>query len=408
MSNSRYNQPMNLQLLHQQDVSILQFDAEVLEIVALPDGRKGVILDRSYFYPTGGGQEHDNGQIGSAQVVGVYKDEANSRLVHMVEGNLLLGPVHACIDAERRLRHMQHHTAQHLLTQCILRQTGFETVSANINGYSPSTLDIVAQQITKNDLDQAEIMANQVIYEDRRVKTYFVAPEELPSIPLRRPPKVTENIRIVEIDGYDYSPCGGTHVLHTGSIGLIKVLKAERQNEKQRVYFIAGLQALDVFHQMYAALSGLANQMSISWQEIPELVNKQAEQVTMLQRELLNLRQSAVKYEAHELVAEAKEYAGIKLVRAAFENRTVAELRLLAEQLRNISGLVAYLAASDGQKVSLIVVCTEGSGKDARQLLTHQLTHINGRGGGDAHLAQGGGTATPEQYETFVHQIDLD
>ena len=137
-------------------------------------------------------------------------------------------------------------------------------------------------------------MANQIIYEDRVVKTYFVSPEELKSIPLRRPPKVTENIRIVEIDAYDYSPCGGTHVLHTGSIGLVKVVKAERQNDKMRVYFIAGLQAMEVFHQMYDALTGLANKMSISWQDIPDVVSKQAEQLSAVQKELQALRQAGV------------------------------------------------------------------------------------------------------------------
>src|SRR4030066_298575 len=232
---------MNSQLLYQEDPTILEFEAMLVENLTLQDGRRGVVLDQSYFYPTGGGQEHDMGVIGSARVVDVYKDENNLRLIHVVEGEVGLGPVKARIDAERRLRHMQHHTAQHLLTQSILRQTGYETVSANINGYSPSTLDLVATQISKSDLDQAELLANQIIYEDRSVTTYFVSPEELHTIPLRRPPKVTENIRIVEIDSYDYSPCGGTHVQRTGSIGLVKVLKAERQNDKLRVYFIAGI-----------------------------------------------------------------------------------------------------------------------------------------------------------------------
>jgi len=399
---------MNSQLLYQDDSSILDFDAEVIERVTLPDGRAGVVLNQSYFYPTGGGQEFDTGLIGSARVVDVIKDEENSRLVHVVEGEVGLGPITAHIDAERRLRHMQHHTGQHLLTQSILRQTGFDTVSANINGYSPSTLDIVAPLISKPDLDQAELMANQVIYENRPVKTYFVTPAELQSIPLRRPPKVTENIRIVEIDGYDYSPCGGTHVLHTGSIGQVKVLKAERQNDKQRVYFVAGLQAMDVFRQMYDAFTGLANQMSMGWQDIPTLVGKQTEQLVSLQKELQSLRLSAVKYEAHELAAAAENLAGIKLVRAGFENRPVVELRLLAEELRKVHGLVAYLTSYDGHKVSLVVACGEATGKDAQQLLTRQLDLIHGRGGGEARLAQGGGVATPEQFSTFLHQVNLE
>ncbi len=398
---------MDSQILYQQNVTILEFEATIVECLILPDGRSGVVLDRTYFYPTGGGQEHDTGTIGSARVVDVLKDEDHSRLVHVVEGEVSLGRVKASIDAERRLRHMQHHTAQHLLTQCILRQTGYETVSANINGYSPSTLDIVASKIDKSDLDQAELMANQIIYEDRLVKTYFVSPEGLKSIPLRRPPKVTENIRIVEIDSYDYSPCGGTHILRTGSIGLVKVLKAERQNDKMRINFISGLQAMEVFHDMYDALTGLANKMTISWQDIPEVVSRQSEQLSTIQKELLVLRQASVKYEARQLVDEAEARAGIRIVKVGYEGRPVSELRLLGDELKKISGVVAFLSSYDGQKVSLIVTCGEGTGKDSRQLLLAQLTRISGRGGGDAILAQGGGVATAEQYRTFLQQIDL-
>jgi len=399
---------MNSQLLYQEDSNILEFEAEVVERISLPDGRLGIVLDRTYFYPSGGGQEHDTGAIDSARVVDVFKDDDNSRLIHVVEGEVHLGSVKVRIDAERRLRHKQHHTAQHLLTQCILRQTGCETVSANINGYTPTTLDIVATQISKTDLEQAELQANQIIYEDKPVKTYFVSPEELRSIPLRRPPKVSENIRIVEIDGFDYSPCGGTHVLRTGSIGLVKVLKAERQNDKLRIYFIAGLQALDVFVQMFDVLTGLANQMTISWQDIPQVISKQADQLGMLKKELQALRQASVKNEARELIAGAEERAGVRLVRASFENRLIGELRLLAEELKTVPGVVAFLTCYDGQKVSLIVTCGDGSGKDARQLLTRQLTLINGRGGGDARLAQGGAIATELQYRSFLQQLDLD
>jgi alanyl-tRNA synthetase len=403
----RYNHLMNSFLLYQQDPTKLEFDANVTEILTLADGRRGVVLDHSYFYPTSGGQEYDTGAIGSARVVDVFKDEENSRLIHVVEGEVGIGQAHASIDVERRLRHMQHHTAQHLLTQCILRQTGFETVSANINGYSPSTLDIVASQISKSDLDQAEQMANGIIYENRPVKAYFVSPEELQSIPLRRPPKVTENIRIVEIEAFDYSPCGGTHVSSTGSIGILKLLKTEKQNEKQRVYFIAGFQALELFTHMYDVFNSLANRLSMNWQDIPELVNKQNEQLGLFQKELQNLRQLAVKYEARELTDVAEVMVGSRLVRASFMNRPVAELRLLAEELGKLAGMVACLASFDGQKVSLVVACGEGTALDARQLLNRILSPINGRGGGDASLAQGGGVASLDKYQGLLQHIDL-
>jgi alanyl-tRNA synthetase len=401
---------MDSQQLYQQDVTVLEFEAQVVEVLNLDHQRKGVVLSRTYFYPTGGGQEHDTGSItsaaGSARVMDVFKDEGSARTVHVVEGNTPQGTVQGHIDGERRLRHMQHHTAQHLLTQCILRQAGFETVSANINGDSPSTLDIVAGQIDKHDLEQAELMANRIIYEDRSVKTYFVTPEELRSIPLRRPPKVTENIRIVEIDGYDYSPCGGTHVLRTGSIGLVKVLKAEKMNDKLRIHFVAGIQAMQLFDEMYETLVGMASQMSTAWQELPELLGKTSAQLSAAQKELQALRLSAIKYEAAELVSQAASRAGKKLVRAAFESRPVAELRMLAEQLKENGEVIAYLAAYDGQKVSLVVTCGEKSGNDARTLLNGALSPINGRGGGDIHLAQGGGAASHEQFESMFSSLD--
>ena len=399
---------MNPQLLYQKDPTVLEFEATVVDMLTLPDRRKGIVLDQTYFYPTGGGQEYDTGQIGSARVVEVFKADANSPSVHVVDGEVILGPVKAFINSERRLRHTQHHTAQHLLTQCLLRQTGYETVSANINGYSPSTLDLIGTQINKSDLEQAESLANRIIYENHLVKTYFVTPDELKSIPLRRPPKVTENIRIVEIDGYDYSPCGGTHVLQTGSIGLVKVLKAERQNDRLRIYFIAGLQAMEIFSQMYDLFSSLANQMSISWQDIPEVVSKQADQLNNLQKDFQALRQASIKYEAHELVEKAEEYAGIRLLRASFEGRPVNELRMMAEELKQIPDLVAFLATYDGQKASLVVICGEASGKDARQLLTNKLALIGGKGGGDPRLAQGGGVVTADQYRFFLQQVNLD
>jgi alanyl-tRNA synthetase len=399
---------MNSQLLYQQDVTVLEFEAQVVELLSLPDGRKGAVLNQTYFYPTGGGQEHDTGRLSSTRVVDVFKDDANSCTVHVVEGEVGLGPVKASIDAERRLRAMQHHTAQHLLTQCLLRQTGYETVSANINGYSTSTLDITTTQLNQSDLDQAELMANRIIYEDRVVKTYIVTPQELQSIPLRRPPKVSENIRIVEIDGYDYSPCGGTHVLRTGSIGLVKVIKAERQNDRLRVHFMAGLQAMELFSRMYDSNINLANRMSVSWQDIPEVVGKQTDQLAAIQKELQSFREASIRYEARELEMKAEPQKGLRLVRAGFEGRPISELRLLAEQLKKVTDLISFLASYDGQKVSLIVTCGDHTSMDARQLLAINLAKIGGRGGGDATLAQGGAVVGELPYRLFFQQIELE
>lgn len=396
---------MNPQLLYLENVDKLEFEANIIQKLTLPDGRKGVILERTYFYPTGGGQEYDTGTLGSAQVLDVFKQGDLPELVHVVDREVNLGPTPARIDAERRLRHQQHHTAQHLLTQCFVRLQNLETVSANINGYTPSTLDLVAKEVTKVDLDQVEDLANSVIYANKEVKTYFVTPEEVRRLPLRKLPSVNENIRIIEVDGYDYSACGGTHVHQTGSIGVVKILKAERQNEKIRIHFLAGLQAFQYFRSYYDLVSGLASQMSIHPQELDQFVILQTEQLKKAQRELHLLQQEKLVSEAQQLSQTGQVRGDLRLVLAFFEDRPLSELRVLVDNLRKMPRMVVCLATYDGQKISLIVACAESTGLSAQNLLRQQLQRINGRGGGDARIAQGGGPLDISQIQAFKDEL---
>lgn len=380
------------QQLYLKDSQTLDFEAVVIDLISLPDGRAGAILDQSYFYPTGGGQAHDMGFLSGVKVIDVYKDSGTGLLVHVIDQPLPLGPVIGKIDAERRQRHMQHHTAQHLLTQCFVTLFGFDTLSANINGYSASTLDLPVEGLSKEMLSQAENLANRLIYEDRPVRAFFVAPQELERLPLRRAPKVSEDIRIVEIDGFDYTPCGGTHCSSTGQIGLIKIVKTEKQNERTRVHFLAGWQALNLFQTFFDILSGLAGQMSIAPQDLPAIVSRQNEQLQQVQKDLQALRLEAITWEAGRLAGQVEILAGRQIVLASFTSRPVNELRILGTELARQPGLTSVLAALEGPKISLVVACGEGCDPIARELLAKLLSPFNGRGGGDARLAQGGGS----------------
>jgi alanyl-tRNA synthetase len=393
---------MDEQLLYQEEPLRLEFEAVVRERLTLPGNRLGLVLERTYFYPTGGGQEHDTGSIGPARVVEVFKQGEPAVLVHVVDRDVPAGTLPAQIDAGRRLRSMQHHTAQHLLSQCFLRLLGLETLSANINVDSPSTVDFPYTELSPEQLRQVEDLANRVVYENREVKSYFVAPENLSQVPLRRPPKVHENIRIIEIDGYDHSACGGTHVLSTGSIGVVKILRTERQNEKRRVHFVAGWQALEAFQDAYAILSSLAGQLNVGAPELPQAVLRQSEQLRAAQKELEVLRLEHLGWEARSLAEQAIQSGERHLVVARFENRPVSELRTLADHLRRLPGVAAVLAGYDGQKLSLVAACAPQSGLEARQLLQTLLEEIGGRGGGDAQIAQGGGSASPEQLQALL------
>jgi alanyl-tRNA synthetase len=402
---------MNEQALYLEDPLKLEFEAHITQVIDMPNGRMGVTLDRTYFYPTGGGQWHDTGSLEGIRVVEVIKPEDKNELIHVVDvmheadRKLEPGRVHASIDRGRRLRHMQHHTAQHLLTGCFVHLLGYETVSAHISGYTPSTIDMEAESVSVQELVQVEDLANQVITENRSIKTYFASPEEIQDIPLRKPPPAVEQVRIVEIDGFDYSACGGTHCLQTGMIGVLKILKTERQNEKLRVSFVAGEQALEYFQEYQRVAVDLAGHLSVGLSEVMEAVVRLEEGLRSAQKELSALRIERIGFEAQKLAEAAESVGKVRLVLASFRERPVDELRLLAKELKEMPDVVTLMASFDGKKVTAIAACGESSGVDARLLLNALLGKVGGRGGGEARLAQGGGAASEEEFAVLFEGV---
>lgn len=386
---------MSTELSYHIDPFCWEFDAEIIDKKTLPDGRLGVILPKTYFYPTGGGQEHDVGTLGEARVSDVLIDD-DGVVVHIVDRDLAATQVHATIDGARRLAFMQHHSGQHLLSQALVETLKLDTVSANINIDTPSTIDL--ETLADVDVTSAENLANQIIHRDLAIKSYFVDETQIHTVPLRRPPKVSGQIRIIEIDGFDYSACGGTHCARTGMIGIVKILRTERRAERLRVHFVCGQRALEYFQNYHSIVTAVARQFDTGIESIVETIAKQREMISTLQREITELREIKLKVEAQQLVAQAETFESIQLVTASFRNRPPQELRALASQLQNEAGVIALLAAYDGSKLSLTIACAPDTRISANELIRKQLAEIGGRGGGDARLAQGGGAASEQQF----------
>jgi alanyl-tRNA synthetase len=380
----------------------LEFTAQVTESRSLDGGRFGLILPRTYFYPTSGGQEHDTGFIGEARVMDVYKD--NGDIIHVTDKTLAPGDYPARIDRERRIRAMQHHTAQHILSASFLEVAGIDSLSANINGETPSTIDLDAGEISPELLRQVEQFANGILFQNLVIKSYYVTDVEVDSIPFRKLPKVSGCIRVIEVDGFDYTPCGGTHCLQTGMVGLMKIVKTERVNQKLRVHFVAGYQALQFFDQMQAVAQGAALLLDSGLEGVPFGVERLQSQLKQAQHELDSLRGVVLAVEAEKLAATAEPVENVRLVTALFENRSAAELHSLADKLRRQPDLVAVLASFDGSKLSVVAACGQESGLNALDLLQNHLAPFDGHGGGNAGLAQGGGLANCSVLEVLFKQ----
>lgn len=388
--------------LYFNDPLTLEFTAQVTESRPLDRGRFGLVMPSTYFYPTSGGQEHDTGSIGDAHVLDVYKD--NGSIIHVTDKEIAPGEYLARIDRARRIRAMQHHTAQHILSASFLEVADIDSISANINGENPSTIDLDATDVPNETLRAAEEFANGIFFENRTVKTYNVTQDEIANLPVRKPPKVSGSIRVVEVDGFDYTPCGGTHCLTTGMVGLLKIVKTERVNKKLRIHFVAGYQALEYFQQIQSAAQGAALLLDSGLDGVVTAVERLQDQLKQAQNELDNLRGVVRGVEAEKLIANAEEVGDLRLVTALFENRPASELRSLADKLRRESGIVAVLATFDGAKLSMVVSCAEDNNVDARELLNNHLAPIGGHGGGSPSLAQGGGATNKSALEVLFKQ----
>jgi alanyl-tRNA synthetase len=378
------------QKLYHDDAYQQEFQAQVLKRVTVGHGL-GLILDRTCFYPTSGGQPHDQGTLGDLPVSDVFEREDDGAVVHVVDGEVEGETVHGQIDWERRFDHMQQHTGQHILSQAFLQLLDAETVGFHL-GAEVSTIDVDKAPLEAAPLEEVEKLANTVVLTDRSVRTYFVDQDRMGDLALRKQPMVTGPIRIVEVEGFDLSPCGGTHVKATGEVGPIVITKSERRGSETRVEFLCGGRALDDYRRQRHIVSQLANQFSVGDWEVVEAVNRLAEEAKRRRKELNALKDQLLDYEAARLWAEAEERGGLRIVRAVISEGDGGTLRGLAQRLAKREACVALLGLK-GDKTLLAFARSADLPYDMRALLKEACQIVGGGGGGRPDMAQGGGPA---------------
>ena len=365
----------------------LEFETRVVERTRVGD-KPGVILESTCFYPTSGGQPHDEGSLNDAPVINVFERE-DKAIVHVLATEFRGDAVHGAIDWETRFDHMQQHTGQHILSQAFLKILRAETVGFHL-GKEACTIDVDKAPLAVSQLDRVEDLTNEIVFADRPVKTYLVTETELTGLPLRKPPNVEMPIRVVEVEGFDYSPCGGTHCRRTGEVGLIKITKVERRGQDTRVDFLCGGRALADYRGKNQTVNELANQFSVGRWELAEAVERLAEEAKSNKRELNAAKNRLLDYEAAELLAEAEQHGDIRVVRKALTGREGEEVRRLALRLMESAGCVALLGLA-GKKAQLFFACSADLPYDMNDLLKKACRVVGGGGGGQRDFAQGGG-----------------
>src|ERR1700749_1934240 len=231
--------------LYYTDSHLLEFDACVVSVSKLEDGRALVALDRTAFYPTGGGQPNDTGTLGPARVSDCLEDD-EAGVLHVVEGDAPQGgaSLRGRVDAARRRDHMQQHTGQHILSQAFVELYGAQTRSFRMTS-DACEIDVELSDPSDERVERAVTRANEIVWDDRVVRVHNVTPEEAARLPLRKDSAREGELRVIEIEGFDFSPCGGTHAASTGEVGCVVARQWERAKGLVRVTFAAGGRALE-------------------------------------------------------------------------------------------------------------------------------------------------------------------
>lgn len=382
---------------------LYDFVAALEEIRRVPDGRTALVLDRSAFYPTSGGQVFDTGWLELEPLeterrkflpklrVTEVADAEDGAVLHFIEGDVPQGAVRVrgFIDVERRRDHMQQHSAQHILSAAFVELFQMPTVSFHM-GEESCTIDLDAKSLVMEQVRRAELRANHVVMEDRPVTIQFVTPDKAREMGVRKIPEAEHNeLRLIGVEGFDLCACGGTHVQSTGQVGAILCRKLEKVKQGFRVEFVAGERALRFARKDFEILTEAAAVFSSHIWEIPAQVRKLIDEGKSAAKAHHKLLEEIAELRAAQLIATTAERDGIRLIKLVLPDRDIAFAKLLGQKLTQAPGVVAILGAGMGQ-AALVFAQSPGMKFDMGGLMKDAMTALGGRGGGSRDLAQGG------------------
>lgn len=400
--------------LYYHDSFLYDFEAQVREMQDHP--KPAIFLDRTAFYPTSGGQISDTGVISTDNEelrVTEVADAEDGRVIHYLEApGKALQPgtkIHGQIDRSRRRDHMQQHTGQHVLSAAFVRLFDLHTASFHM-GDDHSSIDLDTATLTKEQIEQAERLANDIILENRPVEIRFVTRDEAATLGLRKIPVADrDELRIIDIHDFDLSACGGTHVNQTGQIGCIQLRKTEKVRQGWRVEFVAGQRAVATARRDYSALTETAALFSAHIYDVPVQARKSLDEIRNLRKQCEQSLEELAEEQAAAILAGIPEENSRKLVVRTFADRDMNFLKLLAQKLTRIAPNVVVLLGTTSPQRSLVFAQSAGQPADMGKLMKDTLAKVGGRGAGSKDMAQGGvpdAQSLSAALESAASQID--
>ena len=382
---------METKKLYYVDSHMAEFSALVLSCQETPKGF-AVILDRTAFYPEGGGQAADTGTLGSVRVKDVREQE--EAIVHFCEGPLTVGStVEGIIDYDLRFDRMQQHTGEHIVSGLINARWGFHNTGFHM-GTESTTIDFDGV-IPAEALPEIELRANEAIWQNLAVKCWVPSPEELPGVVYRTKKALPWPVRIVQVPGYDSCACCGTHTAFTGEVGLVKLLSAVPFRGGTRIEMACGKRALNILNTAFEQNRQVSQAFSAKWQETGDAARKMNEVMAGQKYRITGLEKQIFA----GIAADCAGKGDILRFEEGLDNVAVRELAdAIAERC---GGTAAVFSGDDENGYAFCLVARQG---DLRQLGKDMTKRLNGRGGGKPNCQQGRLQASRASIETFFVQ----
>jgi alanyl-tRNA synthetase len=386
------------------DPNRIEFKAKLVSSTSFGD-RYGAILDRTCFYPEGGGQPADTGWLNDIRVIDVQKQD--EQIIHFTEKPVSDKLVVGKIDKDRRLDFMQQHTGQHVLSQALLRIGGYNTVSVHM-GESYLAIEVDAESIPEEKLVEVEILANEIVNNNLPIKIHWIDASQVDHYKIRRPPPDVERIRLIEVEGFDVAACGGLHVSRTGRIGLIKIIALEKIRARTRIHALIGNRAYQDYDNKLRLIQALMQSLTCGEKDILRRVED-------LERQLKEIKASNFKLESEFMVMiaekdlrKAEEINGKKFHYRIFENTDRNLLRSYVDEILKKSDRIVVAFNISGEKIQWIIAHSLLTEMNLPLVIKPLLSVIDGKGGGSGNFVQGGGnklSGISEFIEKFKHTL---
>lgn len=374
-----------IEKLYNNDSFLKTFTAEIISS-SIHDNQILTVLDRTCFYPEGGGQPSDIGIINGVKVSHVF--EENGQIFHVTEKQLPVGDkISAEIDFERRFQYMQIHSAEHILSGYFQKYYGLNNVGFHI-GKEFSTIDLDGYTEEKA-IESAEHYVNDKIYKNIPVNSFFPTKEELKKISLRKEIEQKEDLRVVEIDDCDICACCGMHVKNTGEIGLLKIISAKHYKKGVRITFLCGIQAVQDYQKKHKIISDICTTFALSPDRLTDFISKYINDFSELKAENSKNKKKICALKIHELSEKIEIVNSIPLIFEEVEDMSLSEIRHIALELTSKKEVLAIILSNFNNGIIYVITKPQKINIDLTAICSLLNNEFEGKGGGDGKVCQG-------------------